>query len=54
VGLIELYEMRIRRFNEDDVAIAQFLATQAERRLEVIASTEAPRQRPPIYELPSD
>jgi diguanylate cyclase (GGDEF)-like protein len=52
-GLVELYEMRLRRFNEDDVAIAQFLATQAERRLEVIASVDAPRERPPIYELPT-
>jgi diguanylate cyclase (GGDEF)-like protein len=53
-GMVELYEMRLRRFNEDDVAIAQFLATQAERRLEVIAAVELPRQRPPVYELPSD
>ena len=53
-GLVELYEMRLRRFNEDDASIAQFLATQAERRLEVIASTEEPRQRPPVYELPPD
>ena len=39
-GLVELYEMRLRRFNDDDVAVAQFLATQAERRLEAIASVE--------------
>ncbi len=51
-GLVELYEMRLRRFNEDDVAVAQFLATQAERRLEMIASVETTRQRPPVYELP--
>jgi diguanylate cyclase (GGDEF)-like protein len=51
-GLIELYEMRLRRFNDDDVAVAQFLATQAERRLEMIASVETVRERPPVYELP--
>jgi diguanylate cyclase (GGDEF)-like protein len=52
-GLVELYEMRLRRFNDDDIAIAQFLATQAERRLETIASADAPR-RLPVYELPPD
>jgi diguanylate cyclase (GGDEF)-like protein len=53
-GLVELYDMRLRLFNEDDVAIAQFLTAQAERRLEVVASTEVLRERPPIYELPPD
>lgn len=53
-GLVELYKMRLRRFTDDDVAIAQFLTTQAERRLEVVGSTDAPRQRPPVYELPPD
>ena len=51
-GLVELYEMRLRRFNDDDVAVAQFLATQAERRLETLASVETTRQRLPVYELP--
>jgi diguanylate cyclase (GGDEF)-like protein len=53
-GLVELYEMRLRRFNDDDVAIAQFLATQAERRLETISSVQSRRARPPVYELPPD
>jgi diguanylate cyclase (GGDEF)-like protein len=53
-GLIELYDMRLRRFTEDDVSIAQFLATHAEKRLERIAATEPPRGRPPVYELPSE
>jgi diguanylate cyclase (GGDEF)-like protein len=53
-GLVELYEMRLRLFTEDDVAIAQFLTAQAERRLELMASAEAPRERPPVYELPPD
>jgi diguanylate cyclase (GGDEF)-like protein len=51
-GLIELYEMRVRRFSDDDVAIAQFLSTQAERRLDTIGSVVEPRERPPVYELP--
>ncbi len=53
-GLVELFEMRLRRFTDDDIAIAQFLTSQAERRLEAVGSTEAPRERPPVYELPLD
>jgi len=51
-GLVELYEMRLRRFTEDDVAVASFLTRQAELRLEAIDSGEAPTSRPPLYELP--
>jgi hypothetical protein len=51
-GLIELYEMRMRRFTEDDQAVATFLAAQAERRLEVVAGVDdAPATRR-VYELP--
>jgi diguanylate cyclase (GGDEF)-like protein len=53
-GLVELFEMRLRRFTDEEIAIAQFLTAQAERRLEVVGSTEAPRERPPVYELPPD
>ena len=51
-GLIELYEMRLRRFSDDDVSIARFLTSQAERRLESVSSAEAPGRRPPFYRLP--
>lgn len=53
-GLVELYEMRLRRFTEDDVAVAQFLVAQAEKRLEVVGDTEEGRRRPAVYELPDD
>ena len=53
-GLVELYEMRLRQFTEDDVAIAQFLTAQAERRLEVVSAGISALDRPPVYELPSD
>jgi diguanylate cyclase (GGDEF)-like protein len=53
-GLIELYEMRLRRFSEDDISIAEFLVTQAERRLDQVAQADAPRRRPPVYRLPPD
>jgi diguanylate cyclase (GGDEF)-like protein len=32
-GLVEVYEMRLRRFTDDDVAVARFLVEAAERRL---------------------
>jgi diguanylate cyclase (GGDEF)-like protein len=51
-GLIELYEMRMRRFGTDDVAVAQFLVTQAERRLESVVDGEERTARPQVYELP--
>jgi diguanylate cyclase (GGDEF)-like protein len=51
-GLIELYEMRLRRFAEDDIAVAQFLVSQAERRLETVDDANDPRRRPRVYELP--
>jgi diguanylate cyclase (GGDEF)-like protein len=53
-GLIELYEMRLRRFNDEDVAVAQFLVAQAERRLEVVGHAEQDKRRPAVYELPGD
>ena len=53
-GLIELYEMRLRRFGPDDIAVAQFLVAQAERRLKTVESVESGRPRPPVYELPSE
>ena len=51
-GLVELYEMRLRRFTEEDVTVAQFLVTQAERRLEVVGEAPDDRRRPAVYELP--
>jgi diguanylate cyclase (GGDEF)-like protein len=52
-GLVELYEMRTRRFADDDVSLAEFLVSQAERRLEEIAPSAGTRERPPVYELPA-
>jgi transcriptional regulator with GAF, ATPase, and Fis domain len=52
-GLVELYEMRLRRFSEDDISVARFLVNQAEKRLELVAASDLPRRRPPVYELPS-
>ena len=51
-GLIELYEMRHRRFGEEDVAVARFLVAQAERRLEIVGDEGDALRRPAVYELP--
>jgi hypothetical protein len=53
-GLVELYEMRHRRFGPDDIAVAQFLVAQAERRLETVEKEERDEPRPRVYELPDD
>jgi diguanylate cyclase (GGDEF)-like protein len=51
-GLVELYEMRLRRFSEDDIAVARFLAAHAERRLAAVGTRTSLRPLPPAYELP--
>jgi diguanylate cyclase (GGDEF)-like protein len=53
-GLVELYEMRLRRFGTDEVAVAHFLISQAERKLESVADRDEETLRPEVYELPPD
>src|ERR671918_3224032 len=53
-GLVELYEMRLRPFSEDEIAVAQFLTTHAERRLAVVGTRTPLRPWPRVYELPSE
>jgi diguanylate cyclase (GGDEF)-like protein len=51
-GLVELYEMRLRRFTEDDAVVARFLVGHAERRLAALGADTAPAPSPPVYKLP--
>jgi diguanylate cyclase (GGDEF)-like protein len=51
-GLVELYEMRLRRFTDDDVVVARFLVGQAERRLAVLGADSAPPPKSSVYKLP--
>jgi diguanylate cyclase (GGDEF)-like protein len=53
-GLVELYEMRLRRFSEDEIAVARFLAHHAERRLAIVGTRTPLRAWPRVYELPSE
>ncbi|MGH3126884.1 MAG: diguanylate cyclase domain-containing protein, partial [Gaiellaceae bacterium] len=51
-GLVELYEMRHRRFTDEDVAVAKFLVAQAERRLEAVGDPADASRRLAVYEFP--
>jgi hypothetical protein len=53
-GLVELYEMRLRRFGADDIAVAQFLVAHAERCFATVEQAELEKPRPRVYELPAD
>ena len=53
-GLVELYEMRLRRFGADDIAVAQFLVAYAERCFETAEQAEPEKPRLRVYELPAD
>jgi len=50
-GLVELYEMRLRSFGDEEIAVAQFLTFQAERRIEAVGDSAPPLGRT-VYELP--
>ncbi len=52
-GLVELYEMRLRAFEDDEVVVAQFLVHQAERRLSTLDDLGTAEPKPRVYELPS-
>lgn len=53
-GLVELYEMRLRRFSEGDVAVARFLTSVAERRLDAVAGVDEVPRPQRVYELPDE
>ena len=44
-GLVEIYDMRLRRFTPEDEALARFLVGQAGRRIEAIGEPSSPRRR---------
>jgi GAF domain-containing protein len=52
-GLVEIYDMRLRRFSSEDEAVAWFLVSQAGRRIESLSEASAPRRRLPLFRLPS-
>ena len=44
-GLVEIYDMRLRRFTADEEAVASFLVGQAGRRIEALGETTNGRGR---------
>jgi diguanylate cyclase (GGDEF)-like protein len=44
-GLVEIYDMRMRRFTQEEEAVARFLVTQAGKRIEMLALGSRPRRR---------
>ncbi len=50
-GLVEVYDMRMRRFSREDESIVEFLITHAGRRIEALGAA-TPRRRLPLFRLP--
>ena len=53
-GLIELYDMRLRRFTREQQAVSEFLVGIAARRIEALGARPPARRLLPLYRLPED
>ncbi len=51
-GLVELYDVRLRRFTREQQAIAEFLVSVAARRVEALGSRSSVRPLVPLYRPP--
>ena len=51
-GLIELYDMRLRRFTREQQAVSEFLVGIAARRIEALGARPPTRRLLPLYRLP--
>jgi diguanylate cyclase (GGDEF)-like protein len=52
-GLVEVYDMRLRRFSAEDAAVAWFLVCQAGRRIESLGTVGGSKRRLPLFRVPS-
>ena len=52
-GLVELYDVRLRRFTREQQAISEFLVSIAARRVEALGAQSSVRRLLPLYRLPS-
>ncbi len=52
-GLVEVYDMRLRRFADDAAAAIEFLTALTALRLEELGALEQPRRRLPLFRLPA-
>ena len=53
-GLVELYDVRLRRFTREQQAVSEFLVGIAARRIESLGSRSSVRPLLPLYRPPSD
>jgi len=51
-GLVEVYDMRLRRFSGEDEAVASFLVGQTGRRIESLREAPGHKRRLPLFRLP--
>jgi diguanylate cyclase (GGDEF)-like protein len=51
-GLVELYDMRLRRFASDEIAVAEFLVSQAGHRIESLGDVPGHTKSLPLFRLP--
>ncbi len=51
-GLVEIYDMRLRRYDADETAVACFLVGQAARRIEALGATSVGRRLLPVFRMP--
>jgi diguanylate cyclase (GGDEF)-like protein len=52
-GLVEVYDMRLRRYSREDEAVAWFLVGQAGRRIGSLGEVSGSKRRLPLFRLPS-
>ncbi len=51
-GLVEIYDMRLRRFDADETAVACFLVGQAARCIEALDAASVGRRLLPAFRMP--
>jgi diguanylate cyclase (GGDEF)-like protein len=51
-GLVEIYDMRLRRFDADETAVACFLVGQAARCIEALGAATVGRRLLPVFRMP--
>jgi GAF domain-containing protein len=51
-GLVEIYDMRLRRFSGEDEAVSSFLVGQTGRRIESLGDDPGQKRRLPLFRLP--
>jgi transcriptional regulator with GAF, ATPase, and Fis domain len=51
-GLVEIYDMRLRRYDDEEMAVADFLVGQAARRIEALGTATTNRRLLPVFRMP--